>query len=194
MHTSAHHGIQICCIQSIIPTCAAHLGRVIQTSKVEAPQAVDIEVKGSVDGSLSSLFGRARTSWLFSMSSFFMWLSRSCRHSKHHMSLCGQVKKGLKYGLICTWSSKQVCALPETRSDTWEELQVVISQRMVTIPRGTDAASRGGGEALPHIWEHPISFCFTHKESLTKIKLAAEKNTADEKTSCTGWPQYLQRN
>jgi hypothetical protein len=64
------------------PTCPAHLGRVIQTSKVEAPQAVDMEAKGSVDDNLSSLLARARTSWLFSMSSFFMWLSRSCTDSK----------------------------------------------------------------------------------------------------------------
>ena len=53
-------------------TCAAHLGSVIQTSNVEAPQAVDMEVKGSLDDNLSSLFEGARTSWLFSIISFLM--------------------------------------------------------------------------------------------------------------------------
>ena len=70
--------VHIICKQCQKQTCAAHLGRDIQTSKVEAPQAVDMEVKGSLDGNLSSLFERARTNWLFSIISFFMWLSRSC--------------------------------------------------------------------------------------------------------------------
>jgi hypothetical protein len=43
---------------------------------------------------------------------------------------------------------KHVSALPETRSDTCEEQQVVISQRIVTNPCGRDSASRGGGGAL----------------------------------------------
>jgi hypothetical protein len=92
------------------------------------------------------------------MSSFFMWLSRSCTDSKASYDCARTPQKNWmcktrnvsSIDLIRTWSSKHVCALPETRSDTWEELQVVISQRMVTIPRGKDAASRGGGEALPH--------------------------------------------
>jgi hypothetical protein len=51
----------------------------IQTSKVEAPQAMHMEVKGSgVDGLLSSTFDRARTNWHLSIISFLMWLSRSC--------------------------------------------------------------------------------------------------------------------
>lgn len=58
-------------------TCAAHLGRVIQTSKVGAPQATHMEAKGSY-GLLSSLFDRARTNCLFSIISFLIWLSRSC--------------------------------------------------------------------------------------------------------------------
>ena len=49
---------------------------------------------------------------------------------------------------IDTWSSKQVWALPETRSDTCEELHVVISQRMVTTPCERVSACRGGAAAL----------------------------------------------
>jgi hypothetical protein len=45
---------------------------------------------------------------------------------------------------------------------------------MVTIPRGKDAASRGGGEALPHR-KNTQSASVLHKESLTKIKLGTGK-------------------
>jgi hypothetical protein len=77
------------------------------------------------------------------------------------VTLHSKTKKVSKVKGIYTWSSKQVCALPETRSDTWEELQVLISQRIVTIPRGRDAASRGGGEALSDRREQQISFLLT---------------------------------
>lgn len=34
-----------------------------------------------------------------------------------------------------TWSSKHACALPDTKSEIWEKLQVEISHLMVTTPR-----------------------------------------------------------
>lgn len=59
-------------------TCPAHLGRVIQTSKVEAPEATDIEVKGSTEDGLSSALTKtARTNWPFSTISFLIWFSKS---------------------------------------------------------------------------------------------------------------------
>ena len=113
---------------------------------------MDMELKGSAeDGFLSSLFDRARTSWLFSIIWFLMWLSSSCisyeaTYDSFHIKLMTR-----KCSIIAdndTWSSKQVWALPETRSDTCVELQVVISQRIVTTPCERVSASRGGGAAL----------------------------------------------
>lgn len=49
---------------------------------------------------------------------------------------------------VLTWSSKQVCAAPETRRGTRAKVAVQISQRMVTTPRSKVAAAIGGGGAL----------------------------------------------
>ena len=91
---------------------------------------------------------------------FHSWCgSLEAAQTGEHCITLQQDKKNIsKVREIGTWSSKQVCALPETRSDTWEELQVLISQRIVTIPRGKDAASRGGGEALPDRTNNKLVF------------------------------------
>jgi hypothetical protein len=51
---------------------------------------------------------------------------------------------------------------------------------MVTIPRGKDAASRGGGEALPRR-KNNRSVSVLHKESLAKIKLGGGKQILMER-------------
>ena len=82
--------------------------------------------KGSAEYDLlSSPFDRARTSWLFIIS-FLIWLSKSYIYHK---------------AIYDFFHIK-------TRSDTCEELHVVMSQRMETTPCERVSACRGGAAAL----------------------------------------------
>lgn len=54
-------------------TCEAQAGTFMETSNTVAPQAIEEDFRGSDKGSLfPSLLGSERTSWLFSIISFFI--------------------------------------------------------------------------------------------------------------------------
>jgi hypothetical protein len=146
-------------------TCDAHVGTFMETSKTLAPQAMEADFRGSDEGDLlSSKLVNAWTSWLFSISSFLIWFSKSWDNTpppqpkRRDQKLSDACKKKvaskqaqnqpLQRNFILAWSLKQVCALPDTKSDMWAELQVDKSHRIVTTPRENVPAWRGGGGAL----------------------------------------------
>jgi len=137
----------------------------METSKTLAPQAMDADFRGSDEGDLlSSELVDAWTSWLFSISSLLIWFSKSWGNStqpkkERTRSYRASIRTSerpykqahyqpLQRNFIFTWSLKQFCALPDTSSDMWAELQVDKSHRIVTTPRENVPAWRGGGGAL----------------------------------------------
>jgi hypothetical protein len=69
-------------------TCEAHVGTRIQTSNTLDPQATEADLRGSYEGNLfCSWLGIAWTSWLFSVSSFLIWFSKSWGNTEDKKSI-----------------------------------------------------------------------------------------------------------
>lgn len=83
---------------------------------------------------------------------------------------------------VLTWSSKQVCAAPETRRGTRAKVAVQISQRMVTTPRSKVAAAIGGGGALQN---ENLVFILSHLILTKRLVIPQQthkKNNNQERT------------